>query len=148
MAPKYDAFAHREGAWWAVEVPAVPGVFTQARRIDGVEMMARDAIAGVLDVDPGSFDIEVIIRMRPDWQAATEELAAVRAEAEAAEARASAKLREVAASLIAAGLPTRDVGAVLGISHQRVSQLLAGALADAAKAAPAKTPRKRVPQKV
>ncbi len=38
---------------------------------------------------------------------------------------AAATRREVAELLRAEGLPLRDVGALIGVSHQRVSQLLA-----------------------
>jgi len=37
------------------------GVFTQARRLDRVEFMARDAIALLLDVPPDSFDVTVTL---------------------------------------------------------------------------------------
>jgi predicted RNase H-like HicB family nuclease len=55
----YLATAERHGAWWALEVPALPGVHTQARRLDRAEYMVRDAIALFLDVDPDSFDVVV-----------------------------------------------------------------------------------------
>lgn len=124
MKTTYEAHAHREGAWWAIAVPAVEGVFSQARRIDQVEAMARDAVAGILDIDPESFDVAVIVRMPPEWEAAAAEVSAARAAAEAAEAVAGAKAREVARRLHDAGLPVRDVGKVLGVSAQRISQLL------------------------
>jgi len=31
------------GGWWAVEVPDVPGLFTQARELDQIPEMVRDA---------------------------------------------------------------------------------------------------------
>ncbi len=34
----------RSGAWWAVEVPEVPGAFTQAERLDQVEAAVVDAV--------------------------------------------------------------------------------------------------------
>ncbi|MEU3452396.1 hypothetical protein ABZ671_02140 [Micromonospora sp. NPDC006766] len=40
-------------------MPEIKGVFSQARRLDQVEGMAREAIALMLDVDPHSFDVDV-----------------------------------------------------------------------------------------
>lgn len=55
----YTARAERSGKWWAIEVPEIPGVFTQVKRLDQVEEMARDAIALMLEVPADSFDTEV-----------------------------------------------------------------------------------------
>ena len=62
--PLYTARCERSGRWWAVHVPEINGVRTQARRLDQVEAMARDAIAGALDVPPDSFDIGFEINWR------------------------------------------------------------------------------------
>lgn len=40
----------RDGDWFPVEVPEVPGVFTQGRDLAEVEEMARDAISLMLDI--------------------------------------------------------------------------------------------------
>jgi predicted RNase H-like HicB family nuclease len=40
----------RDGEWFPIEVPEVPGVFTQARNPAEVEEIARDAVALMLDV--------------------------------------------------------------------------------------------------
>jgi len=59
VGPTYTATAQRDGSWWAIRVVELPGVFSQARRLDRVEYMARDAISLLLEVDPGSFDVVV-----------------------------------------------------------------------------------------
>ena len=46
----YHATAERDGSWWAVSVPELPGVFTQGRTWAQAEEMARDAIASMLGV--------------------------------------------------------------------------------------------------
>ena len=39
----YTARCRRSGRWWAIEVADVNGsIYTQARRLDGVEAMVRD----------------------------------------------------------------------------------------------------------
>ena len=117
----------RSGSWWAITVPELPGVFSQARRLDQVETMAREAIAMMLDVDSeqiGRIEVEVV---PPPRAAALIETMndALKAAREATETAASAR-REAATALRADGLPMRDVGRLLGLSHQRVSQILAG----------------------
>ena len=47
----YRVRAVRSGNWWSITVPELPGVFAQARRLDQVETMAREAIAMMLDID-------------------------------------------------------------------------------------------------
>jgi hypothetical protein len=42
---KVTAQARRTGDWWAVEVPEVDDVFTQANRLDQVPAMVADAVA-------------------------------------------------------------------------------------------------------
>ncbi|HEX4082740.1 MAG TPA: type II toxin-antitoxin system HicB family antitoxin, partial [Acidimicrobiales bacterium] len=56
----YVVKAERSSGWWALEVPEIPGVFSQARRLDQAEGMARDAIATMLDIAPDAFEIEVV----------------------------------------------------------------------------------------
>jgi predicted RNase H-like HicB family nuclease len=69
---KYVAIAELSGitgGWWAIEVPELPAVFSQARRLEQVSAMARDAVAAFLDVSPDSVEIEVRPRLVPDFEA-------------------------------------------------------------------------------
>ncbi|MFK3835794.1 hypothetical protein [Microbacterium sp. NPDC087868] len=54
----YEAKARRDGNLWFVEIPEV-GLFTQARTVDEIEVMARDVIAISLEVPADSFDLDV-----------------------------------------------------------------------------------------
>jgi predicted RNase H-like HicB family nuclease len=116
----------RSGRWWAITVPALDGVFSQAKRLDQVEDSAREAISLMLDIDEndvGALDIIVTPPAR-----AAEMLRALEVSVAAADEAtrvAVATRREVAEVLRAEGLPLRDVGELIGVSHQRVSQLLA-----------------------
>lgn len=47
----------RDGDWFLIEIPEVPGVFSQAREAAEVEEMARDAIALALDVPLGEIAV-------------------------------------------------------------------------------------------
>jgi len=55
----YSATCRRAGSWWAISVPELKGVHTQARRLDQVAGVTQEAIALMLDVDPATIQIEV-----------------------------------------------------------------------------------------
>ena len=59
MRTRYTVTAERDGRRWLLRVPELPGVFSQATRLDQAEHMARDAIALMLDVSPDSFDVGI-----------------------------------------------------------------------------------------
>lgn len=122
----YRVEAVRSGNWWAITVPALSGVFSQAKRLDQVEATAREAIAMMLDIDEtdvGPIEVEVI----PPATVVDllDKLHKSMALADEATEAATEARREVARILREEGLPTRDVGTLLGVSHQRVSQILA-----------------------
>ncbi|MFI2709146.1 hypothetical protein ACH495_03305 [Micromonospora sp. NPDC018662] len=116
---KYTATCVRSGGWWAITVPELSGLFSQARRLDQVEGMAREAIALLLDVDPQSFDVEVQPDMPQEVTRARKARSALRKAEESAEEATITAVR----ALLAKGYTVRDAGALLGISAQRVSQL-------------------------
>ena len=119
----YTAVAERSGDWWAVRVREQPGVFTQAKRLDQVEAMARDALVALLDRDPSSFDVHVIEKLPEDVVEDVRHAREAREHALEAQAEADAAMRRAALRLVRSGLTVRDVGRVLGVSPQRVSQL-------------------------
>lgn len=117
------AIATRGQGWWAVAVPELPGLFTQVRRLDQVADAVTDAAALLTD----SVIEQVIVRpvLSDDLQSAIEQVRTNAAEAEAARRRAAEDVRALVARLRTQGLSVRDVGTVLGVSPQRVSQLAA-----------------------
>ena len=120
----YTARARRSGAWWAIDIPELPGVYSQARRLDRVGPMARDAIALFLDVDPATLDIRVETNLPSDLRRDVDAVGRLRAEADRLQVESSGAMRQLAHELRGRGLSVRDAAAILGISHQRVSQLV------------------------
>ena len=67
MKPDMSTLGHRvevvqSGEWWAITVPSLRGVFSQARHLDEVPTAARDAIAMMLDANPtdvGPIDVHM-----------------------------------------------------------------------------------------
>lgn len=94
--------------------------------------MARDAIALLLDIPPDSFDLTVREVLSAEAQRVV--AAAIEARAEALERQelASAMSREAVRTLMQLGLPQRDIGRLLDLSHQRVGQLVSTRTADLA----------------
>jgi predicted RNase H-like HicB family nuclease len=52
----------RDGDWYPVEVPSVPGVFTQGRNLVEVEEMAREAVALALELPTSE------VAIRTEWR--------------------------------------------------------------------------------
>lgn len=119
----YTVMVERAYGWWAIRVAELPGLFSQARRLDGVEVMARDAISLLREVPPDSFDIVVRERLTPEAERAVADALQARTEALERQEVASAKSREAVRTLTRLGLPQRDIGRLLEMSHQRVGQL-------------------------
>ncbi|GIG21760.1 hypothetical protein Cch01nite_24840 [Cellulomonas chitinilytica] len=121
----YTATAVREGRWWTITVPDVDGV-TQARRLADAPTMARELVAVTLAVPLDTVEVALAVA-RVDGLDVGAELDAIRAEREQAaalERDASQRAQRLARDLAAADVTLRDVGAILGVSHQRAHQLV------------------------
>ena len=121
---RFTVRARRSGNWWALDAAGVRGVHTQVRRIDQAEEMARDAIAGVLDIAPDSFEVVVVPEVPNAVRAIVEEATTARSQAARAQDEAAHLTREAARRLVEEGLTVRDAGTLLGVSHQRIAQLV------------------------
>ena len=121
---KVTATARRTGSWWAIEVPEVPGAFTQAKRLDQVPEAAASAIADLLEIDKSEVEVEVEpVLARPMLDAIETASDLSQAASEAQEAAWLAMRIAVTALRREAGLTTRDAATLLGVSHQRVAQI-------------------------
>ncbi len=129
----YTVLAERDGTWWAIQVAELPGVFSQARGLRNIEPMARDAISLLLDVGPNSFDLTIKEVLDPDAERAVADAIHARAEALEGQRVAANKSREAAQTLARLGLPQRDIGRLLDLSHQRVAQLLSSSASGASQ---------------
>ena len=134
----YKVRARRSGDWWALEVPEVPGVFSQAKRLEQVEPMIREAIALMLDMPEQKVAVDVDYDLPPTVLDALAELTRARVRKEEVERELSGTLRSTAATLVNSGLSYRDAGALSHISHQRVGQLVAASSSSRATRKPTK----------
>lgn len=117
----YRVNATRVGQWWSLDAPEVRFGSSQCKRLDQAEDVIREAIAIALDVDGDSFGISLSVEPPPGVTAAVERAQASR--------RRIAELQDeyfsaVADIVLDEGLTYRDAGVILGISHQRVGQIV------------------------
>ena len=121
----YTAVCEPGERWWAIRVPGVRGVYSQARRLDRVEYMARDAIALMLEVPEDSFRVVVKPDLGSELDAAVSRARKARERADRAQREAAEAATVAVTSLLALGLSMREAGQLLGLSHQRVAQIAA-----------------------
>ena len=109
-------------------------VASQARRLDQADAAIREAIALVLDVDQGAFDVEISPELgRAGVSDETLEVLELRRALSQLSARAHRQTPAAVAELRRDGLTVRDVARLLGVTPSRVSQIeKAGFLANSA----------------
>ncbi|MGC4119677.1 MAG: type II toxin-antitoxin system HicB family antitoxin [Myxococcales bacterium] len=109
--------------WWMVRVPAVPGCHTQGKTIEQGMRRIAEALE-LFDVDPKRVRLVREYSLPKAAREAVARTAQARRRAEKEQERAQSALREAARKLAAIGVSLRDAGELLGLSHQRVQQLL------------------------
>ena len=126
MSTHFNARATFSDGWWSAEID-VPGklVFTEAKRLDRLEEMARDAVATALNTSKEEVRVDVHVHVDDETDAAVSQARELSAQAAVAMREAGTLNRQVAHQLKSRGLSARDSGRIMGISPQRISQLLA-----------------------
>jgi DNA-directed RNA polymerase specialized sigma subunit len=116
--------AEREGRLWVLHLS--DGGVTQARSLGEIEAMVIDYASVTLQAEAAA--VHVTVTNIDPGNGLKEEIAAARkAQAEAARAQESAanRVRSIARALKNDGLSGMEIATVLGVSKQRVSQLIA-----------------------
>lgn len=122
-AERYDVTVRRDGRFWYIDIPALDGA-TQARTLTEVDEMAKDYIALATGTPADRIEVAVTIELSADVRAHLAAASALREEEAHARSRAAEESRAAARALKSQGLTVREVGAALGISHQRAQQLV------------------------
>ena len=120
-AKRYMATVERdEAGWWVATVHRIAGVHTQGRTLEQVRERVREALAAAR---PGAVVGEVVIKPQ-DLRALLRKVQVARQRAKKQDAEAQKLLRLAARELKAKGVGRRDAGELLGVSFQRVQQLV------------------------
>ncbi len=119
----FTATVRRDGRWWLVNIPQLDTA-GQARTLVEADDVAREVIGLFLDVDPDTVSVAIEVELpetaRELWATATEREAAARAAVSAA----ASMRRDAIRVLHNQGISQADAARALGISPQRVSQLV------------------------
>ena len=135
MSEVYEVVARRDGRWWTFEIPALDSpsprgdghrivAMGQARTAADVESVARDLAAAWLDLDPSEVAVQVSFRLPESIDETIEHARGLEAQGRAAINEAAALKRSAARALTAVGLSQGDAATILGLSRQRVQQLV------------------------
>jgi hypothetical protein len=121
----YNITATREGKWWMIDVPAIGGL-TQARRLSEIKNMAVSLIAITLDVPASQVGVKIVAMIvdGTDLVERRQQIDIEREAARQAERKVAALMADLVRKLNADHVPLRDIGEAVGVSFQRVHQLL------------------------
>ena len=111
--------------WWMIDVPAFDGL-TQARRLSEIKDMAVSLIAVTLDVPASKVGVHIVAMIVDgiDLVERRQQIDTERESARDAERRVAALTLDLVRRLDADHVPLRDIGEAVGVSFQRVHQLL------------------------
>lgn len=126
---QYDVIAthHKEQGYWTARVPAVPGAHTHAPNRRDLERDIRNVIVLMAGLPEAAREqIEIRLTISTGDADLDDQLAAVRAKRAKVEELSSTVATETAGMsklLRTKGYSFREIGAMLGISPQRVQQV-------------------------
>ncbi|HSH59694.1 MAG TPA: hypothetical protein VK988_08670 [Acidimicrobiales bacterium] len=107
---------------WNVYVKGLDGCQTYGRSLRQAQARILEALALWLDRDPASLRIRDELPAK--LTAVTDRVIRARSDAERAGTRAQQQTAQAVKTLTGMGLSRRDAAELLGLSHQRVQQLL------------------------
>lgn len=123
MSQRFTVTAERGNGVWVLEAPEV-GAVSQVRRLDHASREMQEAIAHLAGIPESDVEIDVQPILPDAYHRASVEAAALRSDAARLQGEAARASRAAAAALVAEGLSLRDAATIMGISHQRVAQLV------------------------
>lgn len=119
----YNVTARRWARGWELHIDGV-GV-SQSRTLASAEGMAREYIALALDLeDLDGIDVTITPELDPATRRELDEVRRSTEAAEEAQRSAAAKRRNAVRALSGQGLSGNDIASLLGLSKQRISQLI------------------------
>lgn len=119
----YIARATREDGWWTVSVDEVPGLFTQARRLDQIPDMVKDALTLFPEIEPEPQSTQINVIPDPVYAQVAANVIELQQVSQQAQNQAIEAARKAAKDFYHEGLTYRDIGKLLGVSFQHAQKL-------------------------
>ena len=124
--PTYSVVVSREDGLWVAVVEGLPAGATDVEKFEDLHDAVCDLIASLEETDPDSFwidwhyqlgtqDLTVLIENLREWEHLAEHAARHR----------DVTRKAAVESMRSAGLSYREIADVIGLSHQRIGQLVA-----------------------
>lgn len=121
----YHADVIRDGKFWLIRVPEIDRS-TQALRYRDVSAMASELIEIMTGLGSADYDLHLRVQLPSSVQDHLARAEVLREEAARNNAEAAAESRAAVRELLAQGVSQREAGQLLGLSFQRVNQLVHG----------------------
>lgn len=118
-----EATASKEGKWWNIAIAEIDQV-TATKKLADVQEYADSLAAVALDVPTESVSVNVAYQLPEDVKTEWEAARADTRRAKELTIEAATRTRTVIQALHDGGYTGRDIEKLLGISFQRVSQIL------------------------
>lgn len=121
----YTVTVSRESGYWVAVVEGMRGGATETRRLSALDTEVRDLISGLTDIDPQEILLEWDLwPALHDATKVVESLHDLRRDLDAAQRHYDESLRATVHALNDEQVSLRDTAYLVGLSHQRVHQLL------------------------
>jgi len=114
--------AERSNGWWVLT--SDNGAVSQVRALSQADREMREAVAYLAGVAEDALAIQVVPVLPADYESYRDQVDQHRQAGERENHAAAQAARRAAAVLAATGMSVRDIGAVMGVSHQRAHQLV------------------------
>jgi hypothetical protein len=126
--PTYPVRVEREDRLWVATVENLPvriNNVTDVEHFADLEREVRDFVATITDVEPDAFDLAWhYVQGESEYTPVIEQLREWEGQAALVEATRDRVRTAAAQAMKNAGLPLRAIGDAVGLSHQRIEQLL------------------------
>lgn len=119
----YHAQVTRDGKFWLIRIAEI-GRSTQALRYRDVQTMAGELIEIMEGLGSQDYELNIRVHLPSSVQDHLARAEVLRAEAGRKQSEAAAESRAAVRELLAEGLSQREAGEILGLSFQRVNQLV------------------------
>jgi hypothetical protein len=119
----FRAEVSRDGRFWLIRIPELDRS-TQALRYKDVPAMANDLVEIMTGLGTDDYNLHIEVRLPADVQNRLARAEVLREEAKRKNSEAASESRAAVRELLAKGLSQREAGELLGMSFQRINQLV------------------------